>query len=198
MLRSRLVPLRKSRVRGYFKGVSVPENAMVLEPQNLEEGRPAIIISRFTPVGLVEHNHVISAAKIGDTTYSIVAARPGQWYVYVVESFCLIYMNLATFSEGYATDVSVQPMSPYNFNALLTVFRRNSRSNPVVANTVISISNPAYDPDPEDVETNEQGVVKFGTCDYNVANVFVDDWLMGYFEGPVELDWRGYGWIQLQ
>ncbi len=78
----------------------------------------------------------------------------------------------------------------------LTVFWPNS-SAPVPQGTAIYFPSQADEPDPIEIDADAQGVVTLTGCWSNSIDVFVAAEGIGYFNGSVSIDFRGYGTVFL-
>ncbi len=147
-----------------------------------------------------EYNDVVEAEWHNKDTGEvyITVAQSGTWSVGVELSPCLLGVNTAVnFTANVKTAVKLTTVSTLKPKVSITVFRAIGFAAPVAEGTAIYFPSPIVDPDAFEWDADRQGVVRFETCDVNALDVFVADEDMGYFDGQVRLDDRGYGMVTL-
>lgn len=128
----------------------------------------------------------------------ITVAESGWFKVRGAYSPCLEADNSDTqFTAHQATAVQLQPVGEFKPRVMLTVFYPKS-SAPVPEGTPIYFPSQADEPDPIEVDTDSNGVVTMDGCYARTINVFVAAENIGYFEGSVIIDFRGYGTVSLE
>ncbi len=173
-------------------------------PKNLNqlgddyEGDPPLIVYEDSMDGerLIEVEDATWHSVVNGQVY-VTVAETGTFRVRGAYTPCLEGDNSDTnFTAHQATQVQLVPSGSDKPVVRLTVFWPNS-SAPVPQGTAIYFPSQADEPDPIEIDADAQGVVTLTGCWSNFINVFVAAEGIGYFNGSVLIDFRGYGTVFL-
>jgi hypothetical protein len=174
-------PVQGSRLERWFAGQPLPSKALYLEDG--DEDLPATVYI-FAP-GTTEVNDVTEAVWIDEFHVKVTVSLSGKWQVYVAATSLIVGWNPAKdLIAGMPTVIDVEPLR--YFKSVITVISAYGPWG--CANCSAFLTNPTVDPDPTEVDLNQDGAKFLGTVDNPVVHVYVDAPQYGYYDCDVRLD----------